>query len=123
MEKFESRVGREKLQTNTGATPNQMGAARYLEEMELKKNRELRVQSDQKRIKEIRAEINSQSPKIELDYSKDGGMINKERRGAILAAEHAWSNEKPKSKPGTRPMIPPPPSKRSWFDRIIGRDQ
>lgn len=118
MEKFEVSKGEEKTSAPR-STPDQIGAARHLEDVEFKKSREARVQRDQDRTKELQAEIKPVFPKIELDYSKDEGVTNKGRRGAVLAAEHAWSKEKPKAMPVAQafPQIPPP--KRSFLDRFF----
>lgn len=122
MEKFEAPKSGEKFPP-AGGSPDQIAAARHLEDLELKRNKEARVQGDVARIAELKKEIQPQ--KIELDYSKmEGAVINQNRRGSVLAAESAHAKERPEAIPPiARPLTKEAPSRRKWWERIIGRDQ
>ena len=111
-----SREEMKKIQT-PGSLADQIEASKYLE-IEAQK-RGARMQEDQDRVRRLQTEIKSEFPKIELDLSKDKGPTGKGRRGEVLAAEHAWSTEKTKVRTPTRPTIPPPTPKKSFFGRLF----
>ena len=124
MEKFEAPQNEKESSAAPMVGLSQIDAARHLEEIALKKGKDVREGEDRARLSEIQSEI--KSIKIEPDFSKlEGAIVNPNRRGSLLAAESAHARETPEMKkpPVVRQAVKQAPSKRSWFDRFIGRDQ